>query len=416
VLADAAPVIAASVGVRAAFLWFKGPHAFSSDLGVWLEVGWRMSEGKNPYLATGYFVWPPVWVQILYALHRVSERFAIPLEFVITAFLIAVECVLIVVLIALLRELGAARPRSIALAGIALNPVCVILVCQHGNFDVLVALLVLLAVSALLRFQRSVEPVDWILACFWLGLAIALKSVPVLLTPLLVAGARRLAPRVGLLGLALAAGPAAYGLGVLRALNAGDVRAVLRYRSSSGWFGVTGWLSRVGRAAWVPAYTHAATAAFVAIGVGLAVLAWRGRLSAPHRLVAAASLPLVAVPAIGPGYGPQYFYWFWPLLLVGWALGDARLRRWIEIFGAVAAATYLFEYAVASLLGAFLAMRFPAARDWFLGATPDFARYTLVGTPLWLVYLVLTFALARRALGLRAPAAPERGRPQPAPA
>jgi len=387
-----------SLAVRAVFLWFKGPHAFSWDLGAWLEIGWRMSSGQNPYVSTQYFVWPPLWVQILYALHRVSARSGIPLEFVITAFLVAVECMLVVVLIAFLRELGVARARTIALAGIALNPVCVILVCQHGNFDVLVALLVVLSVSALLRFQRSVEPVDWILACFWLGLAIALKSVPVLLAPLLLSGARRLATRVRLLGAALAAGPAAYGLGVLRALNAGDVRAVLRYRSSAGWFGVTGWLSRVGRGAWVLEYTHATTFVFAAIGVGLAALAWRGRLSDPRRLVAAAALPLVAVPAIGSGYGPQYFYWFWPLLLAGRALGGSRLRRWIEVFGAVAAVTYLFEYGVETFLGGFLVMRFPASRDWFLGATPDFARFTLVGTPLWLAYLALLGSLGRETL------------------
>ena len=114
------------------------------------------------------------------------------------------------------------------------------------------------------------------------------------------------------------------------------------------------------------------TAAFAAGFVALAVLAWRGRLLTPRRLVAAASLPLVAVPAIGPGYGPPYFYWFWPLLLGAYALGGAPLRRRIEVFGAIAAATYLVEYASVGFLGAFLAMRFPGARDLLFGS--DTAR------------------------------------------
>lgn len=406
--ADAAGVVAASLALRGLFLWFKGPHAFSSDLGAWLEVGWRMGEGKNPYLATRYFVWPPVWVQILYALHRISRFSGVPLEFVITGFLIAVESVLIVALLALLHRVGYPRGRTLVLAGIALNPVCVILVCQHGNFDVLVALVVVLAVGALLRFQRSGAAVDWLLACLWLGLAIALKSVPVLLVPLLLAGARRLAPRVLALGAALVAGPAAYGLGVLEALRAGDVRAVLEYRSVPGWFGATGWLHRIGRDAWMLPYSRASQLVLLVIAAGIGVLAWRGRLAAPRRLVAAGALILLAVPAIGPGYGPQYFYWFWPLLLGAYALGGAALQRRIEVFGAIAAATYLVEYAFAGFLGAFLAMRFPSTRDLLFGsdtvrATPLF---TLIRTPLWIAYLVVLWGLTREVRAGAAAVAP----------
>src|SRR6185369_14210552 len=141
IAADAAVVIAVSLAVRLAFLWFKGPHAFSSDLGAWLEAGWRMGEGKNPYLATPYFVWPPTWVQILYGLQRLSALTGVKHEFVIVAFLVAAECALAIVLLAWLRDLGVPRrtARALVLVGVSLNPVCVVLVCQHGNFDVLVS-------------------------------------------------------------------------------------------------------------------------------------------------------------------------------------------------------------------------------------------------------------------------------------
>jgi len=408
---DAAAVVGASLVVRAAFLWFKGPHAFSSDLGAWLEVGWRMAEGRNPYLATPYFVWPPVWVQILYAIQRLARLTGIRPEFLITGLLVAVECVVIVVLLAMLRRLGCRGGYGIVLAGIALNPVCAILVCQHGNFDVLVALLALLAIGALERFQLSEQPADWLLACFWLGLAIALKSVPVVLAPLLLAGARRLRAGVLAFGAALTAGPAAYGLGVLASLHAGDVHAILRYRSLPGWFGATGWLRRIGRDAWIGPYSAAAQILLLALAVALGILAWRGRLGDARRLFAAAALSLAAVPAIGPGYGPQYFYWFWPFLLLAWALGAPPLRRWIAVFGAVAAATYLFEYAFAGFLGGFLGMRFPATRDLFFGGDPAGAGglFTLVRTPLWLAYLAVVWSLAREVLvATPAPAAAAR--------
>jgi hypothetical protein len=209
--------------------------------------------------------------------------------------------------------------------------------------------------------------------------------------------------RERLFGAALAVGPAAYGLGVLKALRAGDLHAILGYRSIPGWFGVTGWLHLIGRGAWASPYAHAITAAFAAGSVLLAFLAWRGKLSTSRRLVAAAALPLVAVPAVGPGYGPQYFYWFWPLVLVGFGLGARRLRRVIVVFGFVAAATYLFEYGVASFLGAFLAMRLPPARDWLVGPGANFPAFTLAGTPLWLGYLALLWALAREVGGASTP-------------
>jgi hypothetical protein len=398
--ADAGIVVAASLALRGLFLWFKGPRAFSSDLGAWLEAGWRMAEGKNPYLATEFFNWPPLWVQILYGLQRLARSTGVRLEFVITGFLIAVECVLIVALIDLLRRLGYASARTLVLVGVALNPVCVVLVCQHGNFDVLVALLALLAVGSLLRFQQSGQTEDWLVACLWLGLAIALKSVPVLLVPLLLAGTRRLRARTLAFGAALAAGPTAYGLGALQALRAGDVHAILRYRSVPGWFGATGWMHRIGRDAWMLPYSYASQLALLLIPLAMVALALRGRLAAPRALVAAAALSLVAVPAIGSGYGPQYFYWFWPLLLAAFALGGPALRRRIEVFAGIAAATYLVEYAFAGFLGAFLAMRFPASRDMLFGTDPARALrvFTLVRTPLWLAYLALLWSLAREVL------------------
>ena len=353
-----------------------------------------LAAGRNPYLITPFFSWPPVWIQIVFLLQRIGSYLGVSLMWLIPIFLIATESALIVALLWLLRDLGYRRRRALVLLGIALNPICVILVCQHGNFDVLVGLLVLLFVGWLVRFERSHMSDDWLCACLWLGLGIALKSVPVLLLPLLLSGIRQLPPRVRFLGAVLALGPTIYGLGFLHVFRAANVRTqILGYRSVSGWFGVTGWLHLIGRDAWIGPYAGAFTSVIVALSIVLAAAAYLDRIATPERLVATASLMLVLVPALGPGYGPQYFYWFWPVLLVSYALGSVSFRRWALGFGLVAAATYIIEYAFAPVLGAFLAMRFPATRN-FLFRPGAFRMFTVVGTPLWLAYLGLLAALA----------------------
>ena len=301
-----------------------------------------LAAGRNPYLLTTFFSWPPVWIQIVFVLERIGSYLGVSLIWIIPIFLIATESVLIVALLRLLRDLGYGRRRALVLFGIALNPVCVILVCQHGNFDVLVGLLVLLCVGCLVRFERFHVSDDWLFACFWLGLGIALKSVPVLLLPLLLSGSRRLTPRVRCLGAVLALGPTIYGLGVLHVLHAAHVRTqILGYRSVSGWFGVTGWLHLIGLDSWIGPYSGVFMSVIVALSVVLAAAAYLDRIATPERLVASASFMLVLVPALGPGYGTQYFYWFWPVLLVAYALGSASFRRWVLGFGLVAAATYI---------------------------------------------------------------------------
>jgi len=393
---DSVLVIGTSLAARAAFIWFKGPDSISFDLNAWREAAGVLAAGRNPYLLTPFFSWPPVWIQILFVLQRIGHLLGVPLIWMIPIFLIAMESVLIVVLLAFLRELGFGRRRELTILGIALNPVCIILVCQHGNFDVLVGLLVLLGVGRLIRFEQSHLGEDWLLACCWLGLGIALKSIPVLLLPLLASGSRRLNARTLFLGSVLSLGPTLYGLSILQVFRAANVRTqILGYRSVSGWFGVTGWFHRMGRDSWIAGYSALFTSLILTLCVVLTVAAYRDRIATPVRLVATACVQLVLVIALGPGYGPQYFYWFWPILLLAFALGSPPFRRLVVAFGIVAGATYMVEYAFSPALGAFLAMRFPSTKNLVFGEGPEVARvFTLLSTPLWLAYLGLSAALA----------------------
>ena len=397
-LRDFGAVAGVSLLVRAAFIGFKGPNAYSIDLEAWGVAGALLAQGGNPYAMTPPHSWPPLWTQILYALQKIATASSVPLSLIVPVFLITCETVLIAVLLALLRELGCARGRAltIVLWGIALNPVCVILVCQHGNFDVLVGLLVLVYAAFLLRYQRSRLPEDWLLACFWLGAGVTLKSVPIVLRPLLLSGSRALSLRVRALGAALTVGPALYGLSILHVFRIAEVKRILGYRSVPGWFGATGWLHRFGRDHWMGGYSAFFTPALAVVCIAFAIAAYRDRLATPRRLIAAAAFILCFVVALGPGYGPQYFYWFWPLLLVSFALGATVWRRIVLIFGAIAAATYAVEYGFSSVLGAFLSMRFPATRNLVFGTSPEsFKVFVLVRTPLWIGYLVVLWGLLR---------------------
>lgn len=395
-LREFAPVAAASLLARAAFMWFKGPNAYSIDLEAWGTAGALLARGGNPYAMTPPHLWPPFWVQILYGLQKIATAWSVPLIRIVPIFLIAAETVLIAVLLGLLRELGCARRRAIVLWGIALNPVCVILVCQHANFDVLVGLAVLVYAAFLLRYQRSRLPEDWLLACFWLGAGVTLKSVPIVLLPLLLSGSRALSLRVRALGAALTVGPVLYGLSILHVFHIAEVGRILGYRSVPGWFGATGWLHRFGRDHWMGGYSAVFTPALAVVCIAFAVAAYRGRLATPRRLIASAAFLLCFVVALGPGYGPQYFYWFWPLLLGSFALGTTTLRRIVLALGVLAAATYAVEYAFSPILGAFLSMRFPATRNLVFGDCPEcFKAFILVRTPLWIGYLVTLWGLSR---------------------
>src|SRR6266508_403154 len=118
VLRESALVVGASLAARGAFIWFKGPGSYSIDLEAWREAGELLAAGRNPYLLTSFFSWPPLWIQIVFLLQRIGSQLGVSLIWIIPIFLIATESVLIVVLLWLLRDLGYRRRRALALLGI----------------------------------------------------------------------------------------------------------------------------------------------------------------------------------------------------------------------------------------------------------------------------------------------------------
>ncbi len=355
-LADAAVVLGAAWIARLAFILAIPSTAHSADVDHWTTVAEALRNGANPYQVTNYLNWPPVWMQIVYVLSAISSALDVPFLPVLQAFLVAVESVLVVALLELIKAVAPdVNARVLVLWGVALNPVAILLVCQHGNFDVLVALLVVLFLGSLIAFVRRGDPVDWLVAGLFLGIGIAVKTIPLILTPLLATRSRALPWKTRGLGVALLLGPVALGMSVIYVLTPAEVTAyVLSYRSYSGWFGLSGLLLMAGASASLPAYGLVFDLLLAASMAASAWFVWRRDRIDARELVLLAALLLAAVPALGPGYSPQYIDWFLPLLVVAFAAFGGPLRWVLGGFALIAAATYLVEYALFPSHGMFL--------------------------------------------------------------
>ena len=450
---DLAVVLLVSWLVRLVFVLLVG-DAHSLDVDHWREALDARNAGRNPY-ETGWLNWPPLWLEVIVLLDQVATHTGVSFLFALRVYLVLVESAIVVTLYVTLVFAGAERAavRRALLVGIALNPVMVILVCQHGNSDVNVGLFVTLACAALIAYQRSRDVVAWLGACLLLGLGVLAKTTPLVLAPLLVPGAR-LANHAGrLLGTTLFLLPVSVGLGVLVALDPGPIYAyVIKYQTAPGYFGFPGVLQQM------TATTTASRSIVFAALAALAVALWLwGRLRDPSpatistllamvvlmlgalalvelleamsigartrysevfavavtaallwlsvRMWAEAPLPpgtlflLVAVifmivNSFGRGYAAHYAPWFLPALVATYVLLDDGWRRLLLVAYAIAAVTYVVEYAFISFLGSFASGIFNDALwvedvgDWL--NVPY--RWALLRLPLVVVYIVVIAA------------------------
>jgi hypothetical protein len=186
-------------------------------------------------------------------------------------------------------------------------------------------------------------------------------------------------------------------MSILYVLGPREITAhVLSYRSYGGWFGFSGLLS-----AWAPVYVRLSPALILAALVLAARLVWRAPRMEPRQQVLLCALCLLVMPALGPGYAPQYIDWFLPLLVCSYAVDDgAGWRRLLLVCYAVAAATYLFEYAFFESHGSFLVRIHPSRQllDFSLRWSAELPQ-ALLRLPLFVCYLVLLVSGARRLRG-----------------
>ena len=413
---DLGIVLGASWLVRIVFIAAIG-DAHSADVGHWLGALDAQDEGRNPY-ETGVLNWPPLWLMVIVGLDYAANVVGISFLTALRLYLVLVESILVVALYLTLISVGAARAavRRALLVGIALNPVAILLTCQHGNSDVTVGLLVTLAVAALIAHRRSRDVVVWLVGCLLLGLGVLAKTVPLVLTPILAPGARVASLAARGLGAALLLGPAALGVGVILALTpAAVLDHVIGYRSTRGFFGISGLLDEhffddlsgeldelVGidaRATYARVFTLALALGVIWLGRRL----WSEPLPSPERLFLFVAVIFLALVAFGPGYGPQYAYWFLPALVATYVLLDDRWRHLLLLAFVVSSVTYAVDYAFVPWLGAY-ADAIVGDAEWVADTSEyldDPQRLTLLRLPLFAVYVVLLVAGVRRLVAQR---------------
>lgn len=399
-------VVGVAVSVRVLFVATM-PLARSHDSLAWENVYRVLQAQRNPYRLTEFLSWPPFWMQIVYGIGRMAEALGVSFVRVLHGALVTVEMLLIVATWATLRLVYPQRsPVGVLLVAFAISPISCLLVFQHSNFDVLVALSTVLALLCTVRFASSHDPLDWLLACACVGVGILTKTTPLVFAPLLAHGARRLPWRALALGLVLVAFPAALALSVLYVLDPDEtLRKVIGYRSLPGWFGVTGLLNLLG---WYEAMTFYTIRfpllLFAALGLAAWRL-WRTPVDPPQLALTALVLSLL-VPVFGSGFGMQYAHWYLPFLAIAYPAFD-RVGRGLAIaLAAIGTADYVIEYALVRPLGAYGPALLGAGR---LGqgaaalarALEQQPGATVMRLPMFLLLLALVVAAARGAVAPR---------------
>ena len=391
-LAGAALALLIGLALRVLFILVTPADVYSADMSAWQTVVGLLRHGQNPYQATRFLSWPPFWMQILFVLDKVAAAIGVSLFQTVRGFLLVCEGFTVFLTSLLLaRSLPALDSRPLLIVGIALNPVAILLVCQHCNFDILVAVWILLFLNSQIKFQSGGDEADWLASCLFLGLGILTKTVPVVLAPILLLGVRRLTWKERIMGLYLLCGPAILALSVLYVLAPLAVETnVLGYRSFPGWFGITGLLEVLQLHALAIFYARASSWLFVAGLVWLSAVMLRRSSLLPSELVLLSLLVLMAVVIFGPGYGPQYISWFLPVLVASWAFWSGTFRVALVIFGIVASLTYIVEYALFPSHG-MLAIRMGWSHNWLehSAAWSTQGGQSLLRLPLFVAYAAL---------------------------
>ena len=399
VVRDLLIVLGSAWAVRAVAIAVWPASAHSADLDSWKQVAYQLRQGTNPYATTAILKWPPFALVLVWFIDHVAVWLGVSFFAVMRATLVVAEGAVAVVLYFLMTRFAPRREvRRILLVGICFNPIAILFSVQHENIDVFVGLCVVLCLWALVSAERTRDAAGWLAGSLALGLGVFVKTVPLALMPLLAAGMRTASKLGRTLALALFFGPVVLSLAVVVVFGPHAVLDnVLGYRSFSGFFGITGLLDLAHLEGVTRVYDRVFTVVLVAGLVVLFRVLWNRGLDA-KRTILLAGLVLAAIPAVGPGYAPQYAYWFMPALIASYPLFDDGWRRILLVCYAVAAVTFVVDYGLDVGLGHFF--------NGFFGDTGFLHRLgeristpgaeTVVRLPLFAAFLVVLTAGCRR--------------------
>ena len=403
-------VLAAAWAARLTFMYIFSLAPRSFDAIAWQTVADQLRDGINPYQASVFISWPPLWMQIIFAISRIAGFLHVPFFRVLQIVLMLIESAVIAQVFRLIKMIApAANARAIVLVGLALNPVAILLTCQHCNFDVIMVLWVLLAAKSLVRFHESHNLIDWLCACLFLGLGILTKTVPLALVPLLAGGFRKATAECRLLGAALVLGPAALGMSVIYVLTPSAVfNHVLEYRAKGDSFGFPGFLHLLG----IDNFTNFYDRGFYVLGVGIMALTWRNIWSmlslGDRETILYIALVLLAIPVLGPGFAGQYCYWFLPFMVTSYACYPGLWQKLLVGLAFITAITFIIEYGLNSAYGSNFSFIFFLPHTRTIGNWETWmdlpSHDTIERIPLFIGFLtVLAFGARMLLISLNAP-------------
>lgn len=351
-------LVVVAIVVRIAVMSIWPPRAFSCDMKDWRIIAGAMTVGLNPFdQHYGPLLnWPPMWMEILYFLARISDRLDWQFFTSLRLFLIAADAILIASTWRLCRMLGEGRASFGAmLLGLCVNPFLVLMTIQQGNFDVVPTIGVVWFIYFLIRFERNDDPMDWLCSALCLGLAVFAKTFPLVLLPLLIGPSRRVSSKGKVLGAALCAGPAMLSLAPLFVLYPREIiDNVILYRGTSGPMGASGILQLIGGPAALSSYAPFFTLSLILAVAILAGILWSRPLRRESDYVLLAAILLLGVFEFGSGYGPQYWMWVAPLLVVSYVHQSKGFGRLLLVCAAVVVGTNILFFAYNSDLGSFM--------------------------------------------------------------
>lgn len=398
-LRSLAILIAALIGARMLFILLM-PPVYSNDLRAWLRVMDVLQAHGNPYGQTEVLNWPPFWMQILFGIHHFCKRTGLSPTHGIQAVLIFGE--LLVLCAGWVIGRRWMSPKKLFLPfmlGLALNPASIFLSCQHCNYDVFVGLWILLGAGMLAAWQAKGRTEYWLGACFFIGMGILAKTVPLILAPLLLTGIKRLPWSLRMFGAALLLLPVTIGMSVLITLEPhGVMDHVIGYRSMGGWYGFSGLMAVMKAGGAIQVYKQLSPLLMLAV---IGFVSWKSyseEVADERTLLLRAALIILFVVTFGPGWSPPYLLWYLPLLVVLYPAVGKGLRVLLAVGLIVVSLTYAVEYAFFNSHGAYVLSWFSGADMAALSEKLGTRAYqTFIRLLMFCLYLSLFFAGMRQA-------------------
>ncbi len=310
-------LLAVVVATRVAWLLIA-PESMSSDLIGWDQMADQMCHGANPYDYHGRLNYFPFWLEVMYAALIFSSKLHLSFIFCIRMVLIAGDMALLASTFWLMRLIDPnGRQFRILLVGYCLSPMLILLTVQHGNFDALVAIWAVLLCCFLVRYRHSGEPEDWLLAAACMGIGIFVKTVPLLLWPLLACRTKTLNAKTLVIGTALAIGPPMLSMLPVYVLDPQPItKHVLEYRGVLETFGVLSFFHLSSERVYLGEYSDAFPYLYLSKSVLLAAYLRASDLKRDCDLSLLAALLFLSTGLFGAGYATQHRFWVVPFLLV----------------------------------------------------------------------------------------------------